>query len=255
MDNMPDDFVEASHRVADIFCGLDNLESFYEFHHSVDCSERIDTYYDDAIDELSQFSDIQWLENGMSKFVFSFTNIPNYVVKIPFFKVYEYAKYENDEDYEFEYEGAKFDVMNCSFGNEKGNDYCKFEQDLYFSSFSYGIEDMFAGTFLSFTIDEKYPIYISQKASRLEYEEIYSNKEYDEDIVNSVKTIDKKYENKYLGLSDEIKMMICEQWGSEKLDRLLEFIDTFKLNDFHTNNFGKNKDGKIVLIDYSGFEE
>ena len=256
MSDMPEDFVEVSRKVADIFCGLDNLESFYEFHHNLDCDERIDFYYEDAIDELNQFADVQWLDNGMTKFVFSFKDIPNYVVKIPFLKVYEYGNESNEEDMEFEYSGANVKTLNCLFGNKKGNDYCKLEQDLYFASFAYGLEYMFAGTFLSFAVDGKYPIYISKKAKIYEYEDIYSGKKYDDCIVNSVKTIDKKYKGKYLGgLSDEIKCMVCEHWGFEKLDKLLEFIDTFKMNDFHPANFGQNEDGKIILVDYSGFEE
>lgn len=253
-DNMPNDFVEVSRRVADIFCGLDNLELFYEFHHEIDETERLSEYYEDAIDELYQSADVRWIDNGMTKFVFSFQDIPNYVVKIPFLKVHEYGKDYGEEDMEFAYDGAKVEALNCLFGNKEGNDYCKLEQDLYFASFAYGLEDMFAGTFLSFTVDDTYPIYISKKAKVYDYNDIYSGKKYDDRIVNSVKTLDKKYKGKYIDLPDEIKCMVCEHWGSEKLDKLLEFINTFKMNDFHPGNFGQNEDGKIIFIDYSGFE-
>ena len=257
MSDMPNDFVEVSRKVADIFCCLDNIESLYKFHHMNDADDRIEQYYEDVIKEINQFDDIEWVENGMTKMVFSFKDIPNYVIKIPFFESYEYEhkNYKNILKYSCEYDGAHVKVMNCDFGNENGNDYCKLEQDLFFATFSYGIDDMFAGTYLSFTVDGKYPVYISKRADDCYYDEIYCDEPYDKEIVNSVEALQQKYYGEYMSFPEELQLKVCADWGPEKLDKLLDFIKTFGISDFHAANFGKNKDGKIILIDYSGFEE
>ena len=46
-----------------------------------------------------------------------------------------------------------------------------------------------------------------------------------------------------------------EDHGEYKTYSLVDFILEYDLGDFHSGNIGIKKDGKICLLDYSGFEE
>lgn len=40
---------------------------------------------------------------------------------------------------------------------------------------------------------------------------------------------------------------------SDKFEDLLEFIDDWNINDLHSGNFGYTSDGRVKIIDYSGY--
>lgn len=263
MSNMPDDFEKVCKQVADIFCSLQNIDDLYSFYHEEDCEEFIESYYDNVFDEVRKVADVEWIKNGLTKIVFSFKNISNYVVKIPFFESHEFAYNEEDDEYKevcsYMYDSACLDILGCHLGNINGNDYCKLEQDIYFATYSYSLQDMFAGTYLAFTIDDKYPIYISKKINKPYYNAVTDHcktpDDFSKDIVNSVKNLTKKYAGNNLDLPSYMRCDICKEYGEDALDALLNFMVKFKLNDFHTNNAGYDENGKFVFIDYSGYEE
>ena len=49
---------------------------------------------------------------------------------------------------------------------------------------------------------------------------------------------------------DRVRSLFGE---SEKIERLIEFLDDWNINDLHSGNFGYTVDGTPKIIDYSGY--
>lgn len=64
-----------------------------------------------------------------------------------------------------------------------------------------------------------------------------------DDYINAIYS-----EADYLEDEEKIKALMWDD-----CDELIEFINDYHINDLHNGNWGINKNGKIVLVDYSGF--
>lgn len=174
---------------------------------------------------------IEWTEEGASKLVFHLKDFKNYVFKIPF---------------KGELKGAE-----TAFGK----DYCEFERDLYSYSKSLGFEDLLTKTSFVGTIFG-IPVYIAEEVrpitdffdledfsisnlSKIVVREIVSNSDY-----MWADLPEKQHLEKFV-----------EDYGEYKTYLLIDFILTHGLGDFHPGNIGIKKNGKICLLDYSGFED
>ena len=65
----------------------------------------------------------------------------------------------------------------------------------------------------------------------------------------------REYDEKYnrIPFRDDWVAAALEQYGEDKFKDLMAFIKENKLNDFHTDNYGYTKDGKVCLLDYCGY--
>lgn len=223
--------------------------------------EETKDYIFDALSKIIDFEEILWADDedgereieeyfvpmalddmrgllcsaGCSKSVYKLKDDDDFVIKIPFNGYYEID------------ERIPFSGANCLWGTEFSLasewDYCDVESLVYCAAESLGLEEFFAkteyiGDFMS------HPIYISKCAEKFCLPDYRYRNDYSKDIIDKSK---KKKEMDY----DIIACLILDH-GEEKVDKLLEFINKIGLNDFHTGNFGI-VDGKIRLIDYSGY--
>lgn len=125
-------------------------------------------------------------------------------------------------------------------------DFCTIEANNFTRAIEEGLEDFFAASYklCSFPLPKKYSLrkvvtfFIQERAEPDEEKtsitcEEYTGSDENEDIdrLESLFT-DCKYK------------VFC---------KLLEFIDNWGINDLHSGNFGYTKDGKVKIIDYSGY--
>ena len=54
-------------------------------------------------------------------------------------------------------------------------------------------------------------------------------------------------------LSDRWLAAALKKYGKEKVDKFVDFINEFDVNDLHSANVGFRNNGDPVLIDYSGW--
>lgn len=187
-------------------------------------------YADYCHDVLLDNALVKWTEEGASKLVFSLKNFKNYVFKIPF-------KGELDTKITFK------------------RDYCKFEKDLYLYSRVLGFEDLLTEIFFVETILD-IPVYIAEEVRPitdfLDLEDFpISNLSK-----NVVRDIISNSDYMYADLPAKRYLeKFVEDHGEYKTYSLVDFILEHDLGDFHSGNIGIKKDGKICLLDYSGFEE
>lgn len=245
-----DIYFNACYKIRDIFLELENLEDLYTFHTLDQEDERVDEPYQKIFEELCDNYDIEWIDNGLTKMVISFRDIP-YVVKIPFLHVKRYDS-ELNVVAEYEYEEAEKKMRVGSLG--RANDYCKLESDLFIQAAGYGLDGLFAETWLAFTIDDKYPIYISEKIANNSFEQDINESTYSKKIRKSEENISSKHKVRY-DPSKKIRLKICADYGEKILDNFLQFIDIFDIDDLHDNNVGLRDNGKLVIFDYSGYNE
>jgi hypothetical protein len=173
---------------------------------------------------------IEWVDEGASKFVFSLSvrGFNNYVFKIPF-------------------KGELY--------RELEKDYCEFEKDLYFYSKTLGFEDLLAKTsFVGVILD--IPVYIAERVRPMT--DFFDLEDFP--ISNLSKSVVREivsnsdYMFADLPAREHLEKFV-EDHGEYKTYSLIDFILKYGLGDFHPGNVGIKKNGKICLLDYSGFED
>ena len=175
-------------------------------------------YVDCCHDVLLDNALVKWTEEGASKLVFSLKNFKNYVFKIPF-------KGELDTKITFK------------------RDYCKFEKDLYLYSRALGFEDLLTEIFFVETILD-IPVYIAEEVRPIiDFLDL-------EDF--PISNLSKNVVRDIVSNSD---YMYADLPAKRHLEKFVEDHGEYDLGDFHSGNIGIKKDGKICLLDYSGFEE
>lgn len=168
---------------------------------------------------------------GCSKLVLFFDEFPDIVIKIPFLGVRIL-----DEDGDI--------VTHRSFCK----DYCDCEVNIYYDSFYYDLQDIFAA--------EKFiglyngVLFYAQERCDQEY---CGLREVTEDSKSKAcKLSEKKKLGKYSELRDYLPVII-DQYGEEYADRLLDFIEEKDISDLHDGNIAFYH-GVFKFIDYSSFE-
>lgn len=175
---------------------------------------------------------IEWIDEGASKLVFSLSlsGFNNYVFKIPF----------------------KGDFCNEMFLKK---DYCELEKDLYLYSKSLGFEDLLTKTsFVGVVLG--IPVYIAERVRPMT--DFFDLEDF------PISNLSKSVANEIFSNSDymfadlpakEHLEKFVEDYGEYKTYSLVDFILKYGLGDFHSGNIGIKKNGKICLLDYSGFED
>lgn len=140
-------------------------------------------------------------------------------------------------------------VVKIPFSNLR-EDYCKEELSIYCLACDCGVSDVFARCeeFFSITKDNKtVDFYI------MEYVEA-SEKRTSNFIKENYPFISDCYTTEEDNVEEDAVLELLRQLlGKEKYDRVNNFLEEEEINDLHGGNVGWNKDGELVLCDYSGY--
>lgn len=192
--------------------------------------------------------------NGVSKVVI----IPNnsaYVMKTPLFGSWYYPEeYDNEKDeYYTDYENAQFDEYTGAYYEDAEIDcsnYCELEEYLYNFTVEQGVSDMFAKTEFFGWAKHNRPVYLSEKCRPFYWGE--------REASDASKTLVKEKINSHTPgwrrMDSIITALFIDDYGIEKASKLFQFLDDYNIHDLHNHNVMiSEKTGKIVISDYSGF--
>ena len=192
----------------------------------------------DAFWADSQVNDVKY---GCSKVVLFYSYLGDYVLKIPFL-----GEYTQEGDY------RKF--VNAQIGRSKGWDYCRSEEQIYKLACKEGLGDLFCGTVYLCDIDE-FPVYISEKSDCALDEEKTPHQSSSDGLAYLESKRNKSGKKFYYcpaEMDDDTIGLFYDSWGKELTDKFLDFVIDNDVRDCHNGNVAF-KNGKIRLIDYSGF--
>ena len=222
--------------------------------------EKNDFYDEDCPIYTSFFTkdngkETKWtMHYGATKIVFV-PNRYNFVIKIPLNCGGEFL-YDGDN-----IAGCYVDRILYPYerADTEGNwDYCKVEEKLYRKAKENKVEKFFAGTYFFKNIkvnEEIYPIYISEKVkpnNEKLYNTYQSNREECDKIYRHYR-VNTKYE--CWGVSDAALLLLSKKYRESEIWRLLEFVRNFGITDLTNRNCGFASDGRLVILDYSGYNE
>lgn len=163
-----------------------------------------------------------YIDNGCTKAVFIIDDLPNWVIKIPY---------------------------------STKTDFCKIETQVYELATKEGLEDNFAATYhvstrgsMEFYIQEKVhcdcgritDLLIEYFESVMDPEDYNSEEEYQSEVNDRAN----------YGLTD-IEAIQALFYDPDPMIKFLIYQNN--INDFHSGNFGIRSDGKVILVDFSGF--
>lgn len=195
------------------------------------------------------------IANGVSKVVIIPRN-STYVIKTPLFGSWYYPEEYNEENDEYytDYENACFDEYTGAYYEDAEIDcsnYCELEEYLYNFTVENGVSDMFAKTeFFGYAKGGR-PVYISEKCKNFYWD--------DREPSNASKTLVKSKRNSHTPgwskMDSTITALFVDDYGVERAAKLFQFLSDFNITDLHSHNVMiSEKTGKIVITDYSGFD-
>lgn len=202
-----------------------------------------DIYYEGMDDgfcpeeELAEMVGASWCESGASKIVFSWDDIPEIVVKVPFlgngiFNADDHLLYSFDDFY-------------AAPGTDS-SDYCNAEAEIYAEAAVRELDNFFCSTEF---ICELYGIKFYASTKAVSY---YEGPRLD--ISDNSRKKAQDTDSRELHLTDEFLSILYEQNEEEDVKRLIDFLCDMDANDFHFGNVGY-VDGHFKFLDYSGFNE
>ena len=215
---------------------ISNLYIPYEFGQDVETADETDAMIE-VEKQLRPEWDYRW---GATQFVIM-SDDWDYVFKIPFNGEWNY---DCDED-------------NFYF-EEFHHDYGERALERYDQAEDAGIGFLFASTQVACYSKNGYPIYVQPKVTT--FSEVYyeQQQEKTEEERNSVKNfLLKNYNKDYNRLAIDWQYDVIKYYGEQVLKNLLDFIYDYEtsVSDLHNDNFGYDKDGKPVILDYSDYLE
>lgn len=182
---------------------------------------------------------------GRSKLILKYRDL-DYVLKIPIFRFIDY-----DED-------NRLNIHTYTNANEIGigSDYCMTEADIYDKAIAASVEMFFAGTEYLCDID-RYPIYISQKAHN---EFICTDYLPDASMSDEIIKYGQAIGISTNGLFDYDERLAKNffhenelEYGIDKIYDLLDFFKDTNISDLHSDNVGRDRLGRMIILDYPGF--
>lgn len=191
------------------------------------------------------YPEIDWIKNGVSKIVISYSNLPYYVIKIPFKGYYDNysdgTKYFTEASYEKPYK------------NINNWDYCETEARCYdHAEKYYHLEDMFAKTEYLGKVEDT-PIYISEKITTLMFDaRVRNSSRRTEKIAKSLR---EKYEIDYGFCEGDGLLAFINCYGEKRTEDLVAFLEDYDINDLHDGNIGYDIYGNVKIIDYSNWND
>ena len=201
-------------------------------------------------------------DSGISKVVILIAG-ENYVLKIPFVKMFDEDSYNSDvaywdsgewegeeeysepniENYFSNFEWAESDKVSTS----NNWDYCALECAFYEIATERGLEQYFAKEEL-YAVVLDHPVYIQERVTPLEaseksisYEQAETTRKRCSDL--SVRCFNPKWVTDFFN---------C--YGEQEFIKLSNFLEEMKIYDLHEGNLGYLY-GAPVLLDYSDFRE
>ena len=211
-----------------------------------DEEDNAELYEDEHWNELVEYLQADKVAWGASKVVFWFQQIKNYVIKIPLMGCYE--------GYEEEY--VKFTNAKIHSNSPYADwDYCGAEAEVYaiIEKKYPDLAKFFAATYFIGINKHDVPIYASRKVTEKTI--------WDMQEECKISGISRSKAAEFIetfgscgGLTEKVISLFYEQYDEKDVDKLLSFILTYKIDDLHTGNIGIAENGKIVIMDYSGFD-
>ena len=193
--------------------------------------------------------------NGVSKVVIIPRNSA-YVIKTPLFgSLYYPEEYDDEKDeYYINYENAQFDEYTGAYYEDAEIDcsnYCELEEYLYNFTVENGVSDMFAKTeFFGYAKGGR-PVYISEKCKNF----WWGDREPSDVSKTLVKDKKDSCTPGWSRMNSMITALFVDDYGVERAEKLFQFLSDFNITDLHSNNVMiSEKTGKIVITDYSGFD-
>lgn len=130
-------------------------------------------------------------------------------------------------------------------------DYCTREAKIYQKAVKWGIQELFAPTVKGGYIDKKVPYYTQPKIEKFGYRLSRGDMAIHHPVVQ--RKVSAILENfGYYSCSCDWFAYVLKSYGEVTLIKLVRFLKDNKINDLRDENVGF-KDGKPILIDYSGF--
>ena len=201
-------------------------------------------YLDDIYGFIEDYHpEVDWIKNGVSKIVISYSDLPNYVIKVPFKG--QYSDYDDE---------AKFFIYaSCEkpYKNINSWDYCESEANCYYDAKEYyDLGDMFAKTEYLGEIEDT-PVYISEKITVLMSDtKVKNSNKHTEEIA---KTLRDKYEIDYNFYVGDGLLAFINCYGEKRTEDLVSFLEEYGVSDLHDDNIGYDLYGNVKIIDYSGW--
>jgi hypothetical protein len=121
--------------------------------------------------------------------------------------------------------------------------YCEIEADIYRNAVSNHLDEYFAATYACGEVDGV-QVFLQEKVTTIEDELTEKVDEYSSS--HNIWDTDEDFTSK-----DYIAAILGEDFD-DYMD-LVEFVDEHDINDLHALNWGKTADGRIVMIDFSGY--
>ena len=198
-----------------------------------------------ALEKIDPFVEVN---HGMSKMVI-ISSLIDYVIKIPLTGIWVQSCDENgdyiDDDYwfdEFAYGGG-----------ENGDDYCAEEVNIYE------------------TVLEEHPEYTFIFPETMFYKQIDGVKYYlqekckcgggclkedsSEIAVSTGDEICTDRDHQYAPIQSlPWCIALVENYGVEMAKEVLKYLHQIQISDLHNGNIGYNKEGKPIILDFSGFD-
>ena len=175
----------------------------------------------------------------LKRFAFktSYTDMVTYYNEDEYNDLFDYEKDECYRDGEFWFSKSPFYMGNTS-------DYCAVEEKVYQKALSYGVEDFFAET-ANITGTH---IYVQERYS-MAFDE-YRGEEERPLSKSEISDIRKSCRFRF---SDRVISWLANHYSSSELMKLGTFLKIYDINDLHDGNFAFFPDGKLRIIDYSGY--
>ncbi len=196
-----------------------------------------------CIAEMTGASQYEW---GRSKLVLEYSDIPDYVIKIPIRRCVDL------DGCSYVYENAF--LRDGETRLEDTSDYCRIEAKEYRRACDAGIGSMFAGTWKLCDIDDM-PIYISEKVVKT-FDEIESIEEIgiESHEWEWIKCKCKEHDIDINRFSyNAVIDALIQKYDINKVIEFNNFLHADGIMDLHTGNIGVDKNGDIKIIDYPGF--
>jgi hypothetical protein len=186
---------------------------------------------------------------GATKAVLFLKEFDDIVIKIPY-KGWEYFVYDDEVDTGLSSIGfVDFEQTGGLAGG-----YCEVEEELYEAAVGARVQDFFAKTEYAFTLYDCIPVYVSERCDI---------KDWDTPPLGRRQSWLSDF-SEFSSRMAHHGVCTAISWNLYKTDdtphhrrswALVTFLEANDIFDLHDNNWGVSKDGKLKIIDYSGFDE
>lgn len=149
-------------------------------------------------------------------------------------------------------------AFNRSTSNMEDIDFCAREFQYCNEAYEAGLSEFFAqieylGKMHNVDVYVQERVYISEgdihDTLRVYVKSHYG---YDADEFENMDDYEMALDDDVYNMDDKEAVYVIFQ-DNEKVEQLLEFVKTHKINDLHAGNWGYTQDDRIVMFDYSGF--